>query len=144
MERKQNVGRNTPEYRASSKAAKKAIRSNRNADVTDTCKLMREADRKGDSKGVFRQLQKLASKVAPTSTTTKGSAGKVLTKTGGILESWRVCCDNLYHKEDASATNVSLPVEAEMEPVPLSCKVATALKLLSAGKAVRPDEIPIE
>jgi hypothetical protein len=68
-----------------------------------------------------------------------------LTDSAEIFESWRVYCDNLNNEEDAVNADVSQTAEeVEMEPVPLWSEVATVLKSLSAGKAVGPDEIPIE
>ena len=118
LEQKRGMSRNSPQYRALSAAAKKAVQKDRNAVLSETCNKMSEANRLKDSRGVFVQLKKLTSKVTPTCTAMRGPAGKVMTDTSEILESWRLYCESLYREE---STEPTVPLESvETEPVPLS------------------------
>ena len=71
----------------------------------------------------------------------KGPSGKVMTDTSEILESWCIYCDNIYKEENILPSDIS-PVSVEMEPVPLRSEVATALKSISAGKALGQTKSP--
>ena len=143
LEQKRKVSRNIKENRAFSNVAKKAVQKDRKAVKLETCAKICEANWKNDSRGVCAQLNKLTSKVAPTSTAMKGPTDKALTDTQEILESWRVYCDNLHNEENVLHTNEA-PESVEMEPIPWRSEVAAVLKSISTGKAVGWDEIPIE
>ena len=60
---KRNAARNTPECRVCLKVANKEVPRNRNAVISEICEAMCEADRKNYSRGVFKQLMKLTSKI---------------------------------------------------------------------------------
>jgi Reverse transcriptase (RNA-dependent DNA polymerase) len=145
IEAKRKLTRGEADHRTLSRQVKQAVKKDRKAVLTETCRSIEEAGKRNDSKGMFNLLNRFTRKVAPKCSNIRGMDGKLLTEATGILGRWHSYCADLYKGgNDTTAEEISLPYSVGDEPAPLYEEVERALKSIHAGKAAGPDEVPIE
>jgi hypothetical protein len=87
IEAKRKLTRGEADHRTLSRQVKQAVKKDRKAVLTETCRSIEEAGKRNDSKGMFNLINRFKRKVASKCSNIRGIDGKLLTE-ATQRESW--------------------------------------------------------